>query len=130
MPDMTATSMHRVATCHFDCIHHVYGQFVSRTSHQLVLVQHERVQVQPDGVMYNLVLAALLDAEQVQACLAIVDDMRMQGLALEPAACHRLPLLLMLAGELELACKVTQVTLSFSGHHTSTCTIHCHWKSR
>ncbi len=69
------------------------------------------MQVQPDSVAYNVVLAALLNAEQVQASLSIVNDMRAQGLPLNDANCDGLPLLLMMAGELELACKVTQVRL-------------------
>lgn len=67
------------------------------------------MQVQPDSAAYNTVLAALLDAEQLQGSLSIVNDMRVQHLSVEHASCDRLVLMLMMAGELELACKVTQV---------------------
>jgi len=67
------------------------------------------MQVQPDSAAYSTVLAALLDAEQLQGSLSIVNDMLLQHLPVETASCDRLVLMLMMTGELELACKVTQV---------------------
>lgn len=70
---------------------------------------YDVMQVQLDAVTYNVVLTALLSAEQLQASLSIVNDMHAQHLSIGAASCDRLLLLLMLAGELEVACKVTQV---------------------
>lgn len=67
------------------------------------------MQVQPDSAAYNTVLAALLDAEQLQGSLSVVNDMRLQHLPVETASCDCLVLMLMMTGELELACNVTQV---------------------
>lgn len=67
------------------------------------------MQVQPDGAAYNLVLGALLDAEQLQGSLSLMTDMQAQGLSSESMSCERMIMLLLLAGELEVACKVALV---------------------
>ena len=67
------------------------------------------MQVQPDGAAYNLVLGALLDAEQLQGSLSLMTDMQAQGLSPESMSCERMIMLLLLAGELEVACKVALV---------------------
>ena len=67
------------------------------------------MQVQPDAAAYNLVLGALLDAEQLQGSLSLMTDMQAQGLSPESSSCERMIMLLLLAGELEVACKVTMV---------------------
>ena len=71
------------------------------------------VQVQPDATAHNLVLAALVDAEQLEGSLRLLADMQAQGLQAEAATCDRLVMLLLLAGELQVACKVTLVCFFF-----------------
>ncbi len=89
------------------CVHpHVTLAILVRV---LTLGMSHHMQVQPDRAAYNTVLAALLDAEQLQGSLSIVNDMRLQHLPVETASCDRLVLMLMMTGELELACNVTQV---------------------
>lgn len=80
-----------------------------RTVRVFTLGVLHHMQVQPDSAAYSTVLAALLDAEQLQGSLSIMNDMRLQHLPVETASCDRLVLMLMMTGELELACKVTQV---------------------
>ena len=93
------------------CVHpHVTLSLLSRIFTVGVL---HHMQVQPDSAAYNTVLAALLDAEQLQGSLSIVNDMRLQRLPVETASCDRLVLMLMMTGELELACNVTQVRAVF-----------------
>jgi len=93
------------------CVHqHVTLAILVRV---LTLGMSHHMQVQPDSAAYNTVLAALLDAEQLQGSLSIVNDMRLQRLPVETASCDRLVLMLMMTGELELACNVTQVRAGF-----------------
>jgi len=80
-----------------------------RTVRVFTLGVLHHMQVQPDSAAYSTVLAALLDAEQLQGSLSIVNDMLLQHLPVETASCDRLVRMLMMTGELELACKVTQV---------------------
>jgi len=89
------------------CVHpHITLAILVRV---LTFRMSHHMQVQPDSAAYNTVLAALLDAEQLQGSLSIVNDMRLQHLPVETASCDRLVLMLMMTGELELACNVTQV---------------------
>lgn len=93
------------------CVHqHVTLAILVRV---LTLGMSHHMQVQPDSAAYNTVLTALLDAEQLQGSLSIVNDMRLQHLLVETASCDRLVLMLMMTGELELACNVTQVRAVF-----------------
>lgn len=69
------------------------------------------MQVQPNVTAHNLVLAALVDAEQLQTSLSLLADMQAEGLQAEAASCDRLVMLLLMAGELQVACKVTLVCL-------------------
>ncbi|KAL3157440.1 hypothetical protein ABBQ32_011910 [Trebouxia sp. C0010 RCD-2024] len=70
-----------------------------------------QAQVQPNVTAHNLVLAALVDAEQLQTSLSLLADMQAEGLQAEAASCDRLVMLLLMAGELQVACKVTLVCL-------------------
>lgn len=72
------------------------------------------VQVQLDSTGYNTVLAVLVDAEQLEGCLSLMSDMQSQGVPLEAASCDRLLILLLMAGELQVACKVTLVCCCFT----------------
>ena len=67
------------------------------------------VQVQPDCTAYNVVLAALIDADQLEASLSLMHDMQDQGFQVEATSCDRLVMLLLMAGELQVACKVSRV---------------------
>ena len=67
------------------------------------------VQVQLDSTAYNVVLAALVDAEQLEGSLSLLTDMQAQGLRAEVVSCDRLVMLLLMAGELQVACKVILV---------------------
>lgn len=72
------------------------------------------MQVQLDATVYNTVLAVLVDAEQLEGGLSLMADMQAQGVQLEAASCDRLLMLLLMAGELQVACKVTLVCCCFT----------------
>lgn len=74
--------------------------------------------MQLDGTAHKLVLAALVEAEQLQGSLSLLADMQAQGLQADAASCDRLLMLLLLAGELRLACKV--ILVSFPPHVAKT----------
>ena len=67
------------------------------------------VQVQLDGLAYNMVLAALVEAEQLEGSLSLMTDMQDQGLQPEVGSCDCLVMLLLMAGELRVACKFIMV---------------------
>ena len=67
------------------------------------------VQVQLDSTAYNMVLAALIHAEQLEGSLSLVTDMQAQGLQPEVASCDRLVMVLLMTGQLQVACKVILV---------------------
>ena len=84
------------------------------TSFLMALALCTCVQVQLDSTAYKVVLAALVDAEQLEGSLSLLSDMQAQGLKPEVASCDRLVMLLLMAGELQVACKVILVCASLT----------------
>ena len=67
------------------------------------------LQVQLDGSAYNVVLAALVEAEQLEGSLSLMTDMQDQGLQAEVGSCDCLVMLLLMAGQLQVAHEVVMV---------------------
>ena len=67
------------------------------------------VQVTLGGTAHKVVLAALVDAEQLEGSLSLMADMQAQGMQPEAASCDSLVMLLLKAGQLQAACQVIMV---------------------
>ena len=70
-------------------------------------------------------LAALLEAEQLHDSLSLMTDMHAQSLSLEPSSCEHMVMLFLMAGELEIALKVTLVRRALMDY-CSTCALILH----
>ncbi|DBA65921.1 TPA: hypothetical protein ACH3X2_002945 [Trebouxia sp. C0005] len=72
------------------------------------------VKAQPDTAAYATVLAALLEAGQVQASFSVVGEMRGQGWLVEAGSCNHLLVQLLSSNELGAAIQIIQDMLAHS----------------